>query len=290
MAAIGAVLLLACLPLACSEPPGKLYSGRGTVRDVSAKHGQVVLESEEIPGLMPAMTMNFDVPDPKLLGKLEKGQVVDFALRVRGERYQIVGASIVDQKEVDAVAQGPHAKIAVEGELAAPFEGIDQDGAPVSLASLRGRIVLLDFVYTHCPGPCPILTGILVSLQRKLPQDLRERTHFVSITLDPERDTPEVLRAYAGARGADLSGWSFVTGKPEQIDAVLAAYGVGRTQGSGEIQHTLVTYLIDGEGRIVRRYTGLSHAPEEMLHDLRALARGSGAVSPREAAPARGSS
>jgi protein SCO1/2 len=259
------LLLLA----ACPSPRGELHSGRGIVRDVSTEERQVVIEHEDIEGVMPAMTMSFDVPDPAVLAKLQRGQVISFALRTGGGRYQIVGAEVVGTAEVAAGAS--LADLAAPDEQAADFELIDQAGARVRLSSLRGRAVLLDFVFTHCPGPCPIQTGIQVSLQRKLPEDVRARTHFVSVSIDPQRDTPEALREYAEARGADLATWSFLTGTPAEIDAVLSDYGVGRTIEAGEIAHNLVTYLIDPEGRIAKRYLGVSHDPEVMLADLRAI-------------------
>lgn len=256
--------------LACGAGGGDLHAGRGLVKDVLPDERQVVIEHDDIPGLMPAMTMNFDVPDPALLARIERGQVIDFALRKQGRAWVIVGAEVVD-----AVALGGEAPTPVLADLGDPapgFELLDQDGERLRLADLRGRAVLLDFIFTHCPGPCPILTGIHVTLQRKLPDALRERVHFLSVSLDPARDRSEVLRAYALARGVDLSGWSFLTGRPEEIDAVLAAYGVGRRLVEGEeIEHTVATFLIDPDGRIARRYLGLSHEPEELLGDLREL-------------------
>jgi protein SCO1/2 len=265
-----ALLIAAMLLAGCPQPVRELHSGHGIVRDVLADEGQVVVAHQAIPDLMGAMTMNFDVPDPALLARLERGQVIDFALRVRGRRYEIIGVSVVDTVPIDG--SEPLSVLAPPEEMAAGFDLVDQDGGRLRLSDLAGRAVLLDFVFTHCPGPCPILTGIHVSLQRQLPAALRERTHFVSISLDPERDTPAALRAYAEARGADLSGWSFLTGEKPEIEAVLSAYGVGRVLTAGEeIQHTLVTYLIDPSGRIAKRYLGLSHEPEAMLEDLREL-------------------
>ena len=124
------------------------------------------------------------------------------------------------------------------------FELIDQDAQPVSLAALRGKIVLLDFIYTSCPGPCPILTGLHQKVRDGLSPEQRARVQIVSITLDPEHDTPEALRAYAQKRGIDTQGWSFVTGKTADVDAVAHAYGVGSVrQPSGEIEHTVATFL-----------------------------------------------
>jgi protein SCO1/2 len=267
---LAAALGTLALALACGGGDPELYAAHGVVRDVLVEDGQAVIEHDDIEGLMPAMTMNFDVPDPELLAKLQRGQEIDFALRKQGRSYQVVGVVVVG----GAAQAGPGSasQLARQQDVAPDWSLTDHDGEPLALADLRGRAVLLDFIFTHCPGPCPILTGTHVSLQRKLPEALRQQTHFVSISLDPERDTPEALRAYAEARGADLSDWSFVTGTPEQIDPVLAAYGVGKRLVEGEqIEHTLATFLIDPEGRIARRYLGLSHEPEEILADLEQL-------------------
>ena len=112
-----------------------------------------------------------------------------------------------------------------------------------------------------------------MAVQRGLSPALRERAWFVSISLDPERDTPDDMRRYAQARGADLEGWSFLTGPVEHVEAVVRAYRVGKTVGAdGEIEHLVASFLIDEEGRIARRYLGLEHEPDEIVADLEALA------------------
>jgi len=94
----------------------------------------------------------------------------------------------------------------------------------------------------------------------------------VSITLDPARDTPEVLREYANRRRIDPQGWSFATGPAADIDAVAHAYGVGSIrQPNGEIEHTVATFLIDREGRIARRYLGTTHDPAAIRADIERL-------------------
>ena len=114
-----------------------------------------------------------------------------------------------------------------------------------------------------------MLTSSHVTLQRLLPPELRARTRFVSISLDPVRDTPMALRAYALARGADLTGWSFLTGDPDAIALVLKGYGVGSMRRpDGQIDHLVATFLIDAEGRIAQRFIGLEHEPEELLRAL----------------------
>jgi len=245
------------------------------VKEVHPELRQLVLDHEDIEGLMPAMTRNFDVAAPDLLAGLAPGDRVRFRLSVDGGRYRIVAVEKLGAGEAGVSgggASGPLAAVAPEEDPAPAFALVDQDGRAVSLESLRGKVVLLDFVYTSCPGPCPILTGTHVRVQQELPERVRPRVWFASISLDPARDTPEKLRAYAKTRGADLASWSFLTGPPETVDAVLQSYGVGTVpEPNGEIQHVVVTFLIDAEGRITKRYFGLDHDAGELLRDLEAL-------------------
>jgi protein SCO1/2 len=144
----------------------------------------------------------------------------------------------------------------------------------VSLSDLRGRAVLVDFVYTTCTGPCPILTSRQVEIQRALPADVRERVHFVSITLDPAHDTPEVLASYARARGADLSGWSFLTGPEPDVAEVVRRFGVGSLRApDGTIEHTVATFLVDGQGTIAKRWLGLQDGTGAIGAEIARVAR-----------------
>lgn len=268
------------------------YRVRGVVEAVSPGDGQAVVQHEEIPGLMPAMSMNFDVPNPAVLAKLAPGQQIEFTLELRDRSFRITAARVLSEPTaagaagasgaLDAAgALGTHGAAGTSGLLggaaeldpAPAFRLTDQQGRAVSLADWRGRAVLLDFIYTHCPGPCPILTARHVELQRALPPGLRARVHFASISLDPQRDTPEALRAYAEARGADLSSWSFLTGPPKEVSAVLRAYGIGAgRRNGGEIEHLVATFVINPEGRITRRFLGLEHSPETLQTTLRRAA------------------
>jgi protein SCO1/2 len=264
-----AILLLG-LVSACGDGAQR-YPARGVVRDVLLADHQVVIEHEEIAGLMPAMTMSFDVPDHDLLERLSAGQAIEFTVEVSGEKYRVVEATVQGEAG-SAGASGAFSELAEERDPAPDFALTDQNGATVSLADLRGKLVLLDFIFTSCPGPCPILTSAHVTLQRSLPPELRARTRFVSISLDPVRDTPMELRSYAQKRGADLTGWSFLTGDPEAVARVVQAYGVGTLRSpDGQLEHLVATFLIDPEGRIAERFIGLEHEPEELLRALESL-------------------
>jgi protein SCO1/2 len=263
-------LALLALVGACSRD-AKVYDARGIVRDVQKDYAQLVIEHEDIEGLMPAMTMNFGVADPALLERLEVGDRIEFRLEVTAKGYRVLEAKRVGAEEgggASGLGSAP-----ADLDRAPAFRLTDQEGRSVALADLAGKVVLLDFVYTRCPGPCPILTGRQADVQRALPAALRARTWFVSISLDPAYDTPERLTEYARTRGADLSHWSFLTGPVAEVDAVLAGYGVGKTRtGEADLSHFVVTFLIDGAGRIARRFVGTEDEPAELVRAIERLA------------------
>jgi protein SCO1/2 len=256
----------ACVLVAACD--SHLHRGAGTVVEVRLELGQIVLDHREIPGFMPAMTMSFDVA-PALVRGVAPGDRVDFELSAEAGRLRIVALERVAQGVPPAPGGARLAAVPPDDDLAPPFALTDQDGRSVSLESLRGKWLLLDFVYTTCPGPCPILTSKHVAVQKTLPDVLRPMVHFVSISLDPVHDTPAKLRAYAEVRGADLSSWSFLTGAPDAVAAVLERYGVGSVRREfGEIEHVVVTFLIDDQGRVVRRFFGLDHESGEIRREF----------------------
>lgn len=266
---IALTAFVSCLAVSgCRRDDRTLFSAEGVVEEVKPEFGQVVISHGEIEGLMEAMTMNFAVPDEQLLESLAVGQKIEFEVRFTGRSYDVVAAKVVAEVEVgDGWARLGNAL--VRTDPAPAFSLVDHAGEPLTLADLSGRAVLLDFVFTRCTGPCPILTATHVSAQRALAPAVRERTRFVSITLDPAHDTPEILTAHAAARGVDLAHWSFLTG-PEQVVAdVVRSFGVGSTRNSeGEIEHLVISFLINQEGLIVKRYMGQSHGPDEIVQDL----------------------
>ena len=147
-----------------------------------------------------------------------------------------------------------------------------QDGERLSLGQLSGKVVLLTFIYTSCTDTCPLLTGKLASLQEKLGADFGARAHFLSVTVDPERDTPDVLRAYAQRFNADPAGWSFLTGTSAEIAQATGAYGIFvRRTPRGEVDHTFLTSLVDRHGTLRVQYLGTRFDPDELLADIRAL-------------------
>lgn len=152
------------------------------------------------------------------------------------------------------------------------FMLVSQDGAKFGLASLRGKVVLVTFIYTWCPDICSMLTDKMARLQNEFGEAFGKDVAFVSITFNPERDTIEVLKAYAEAFNADPAGWFFLTGKVKAIRKVAAQYGVITIPGpDGTIDHNLLTTLIDRRGNMRVQYSGSRFDPAEMHRDLLTL-------------------
>jgi protein SCO1/2 len=150
---------------------------------------------------------------------------------------------------------------------------VDQHGRNVSLASLKGKPVLFDFIYTTCPGPCLMLTAQMKQVANRLGPRLGTEARIVSITVDPEHDHPAQLLAYANKQGADVNGWLFLTGTPEQIEDVMARFNVIRKrEPDGTVDHVLEFFLVDANGRALLQYLGEKAVPDLVASDVERVA------------------
>lgn len=140
----------------------------------------------------------------------------------------------------------------------APSEGLlNQRGEPFFMDQLRGKSVVLNFIFTHCPGICPLQTQALRRVRAALPEGVRERVHFVSVSVDPERDTPQALAAFAVKQGANHEDWTFVTGGAQQLSALGDDYSAqALPAGAGPLDHRTEVRLINAEGRVMQTYSG----------------------------------
>jgi protein SCO1/2 len=151
---------------------------------------------------------------------------------------------------------------------------VSQDGAQVSLADLGGKVVAVTFIFTRCTATCPVLTPMMSLVQDRLGRDFGSKIVFASITVDPEHDTPEMLKLYAQAYGADVAGWSFLSGPPPVIGELTRRYGVFASKNAdGDIEHSFLTSIVDRSGILRVQYLGVRFDPEEFRHDLLSLLR-----------------
>ncbi len=154
------------------------------------------------------------------------------------------------------------------------FKLTDQDGKPVTLETFRGHPFVLTFIFTRCPIPnfCPRMSENFAELQKTIlgaSGDLAG-TRLLSISFDPEHDTPEVLRPYAEHAGADLAIWTFASGAPAEIQRLTKGFSVLVQPESGTISHSLTTALVDGDGKITKIWRGNGWKPAEVASQIAA--------------------
>ena len=162
--------------------------------------------------------------------------------------------------------------------FAANFDGaalVDQDGRPFSFAPLAGKVLLVNFVYTGCSTVCPMQTRVLAEVQAALAADVAARVRFVSISLDALQDTPVALKAFATTMRVDLAHWSFVTGKPSDVDRIAQRLRLFRSGPNVKRpdDHATSLWAVDAKGRLVQRYAGNPPDRERLVRELTTLAR-----------------
>ncbi|KXU34494.1 electron transporter SenC [Cephaloticoccus primus] len=254
------------------------YPFVGEVISVDPEARILVVHHEEIPDYMPEMVMEFSVSAADA-ANARAGQHIRAELLPREDGpYRLVniwpadplGESLVsagaDALRQDTMIRGRSAYREV-GESIPGFTLYDQSGAVVQSARFRGKQVMINFIYTRCPVPnmCPAATMKMMEVQALAAEAGISDLELISITLDPEYDTPGVLRAYSEARGIDNTNFSFLTGPERAIRDLLAQFGVLVKLEGPLINHTLATLLIDKDGRIIHRADGTQWEPRDFV-------------------------
>jgi protein SCO1/2 len=274
------ILVLGTGAAACtrSEPPRE-YALTGQILAVSPERQALTIRHEDIPQFMPAMTMTYPVARPELLQGREPGELVSATLEVTDSTGRLTAITRTGMAPLPTGTDGQPLGVPVlaEGDEVPDTAFVDQQDRRRSLAEWAGAATVLTFVYTNCPLPnfCPLMDQNFQTIQRAVGEDpaLAGRVRLVSISLDPERDTPAVLAAHAAQRKANPDVWTFLTGDPATIDRFASRFGVAavRQTGSPEITHNLRTALIGPDRRIVKLYSGSDWTPGDLLADLRQL-------------------
>src|SRR5580658_7628444 len=171
-----------------------------------------------------------------------------------------------------STAEGP-ASVLTDTKL------VDQNGNTVELSSLKGKPMLVDFIYTSCPGPCLMETAKFANVALRLGNDLGSKVTLVSITVDPEHDGPKQLLNYSRQQGADEKGWIFLTGGPGDIDQALAGFKLSRQiEPDGSVGHLVDMMLIGPDGRLVREYNGEIVKAQDIVDDVKKTLNKAGAA------------
>jgi protein SCO1/2 len=186
----------------------------------------------------------------------------------------MAGAAQAEQTSEPAVSANPSLSVIAK---APAFTLRDPAGRAVRLADYRGQVVLLAFVFTTCPGVCPLISKQMSVLQETLKAEglFGGKASLVSVTVDPDIDTAAVLAKYAQSYGADPAGWRFLRESPENLKPVLRAYDEWtKLLPKGEIDHPARVYLIDQTGNIREIYSLAFFNEKQALLDMKALLAG----------------
>jgi protein SCO1/2 len=271
------IVCLIGLFLSGCGPREQRYPLRGQIIEMTPDRTQVTVNHEDIPGFMPAMTMAYYVSDPKELQGLTPGDTITATLVVKMNSPTLTAIARTGHAPLPEGAAKPRAMDVLQpGDVVPDVPLTDQSGKTVRLSDWRGRVLAVTFVYTRCPLPdfCPRMDRNFAGVRRTLDADpaLADRVHLVSVSFDPEHDTPAVLRAHANAIGADPRGWSYVTGTPDAIATLASRFGVSvirETDPAAPITHNLRTAVVDGAGRFVSVRSGNDWTPDALLQDIR---------------------
>ena len=277
---LGALLISTVLVWGCRapEPASKTYELTGQILAVHPAKRSLTIKHQDIPGYMPGMTMTFAAADASMVTGREPGEVVRASLEVgdtwsRLTKVEVTGKEPITAMPAElALAEG----ILQEGDLLPGATFVDQDGRTRSLAEWRGAPIAITFTYTRCPVPefCPRIDRQFAAVQAAIAGDpaLRGKARLLTISFDPEYDTPPVMRAHAKTLAADPQVWTFATGPRDEVELFAARFGVAVTrsgQTAADIMHNLRTIVAGPDGRIRALHSGSDWTPAQVVADLR---------------------
>jgi len=157
----------------------------------------------------------------------------------------------------------------------------DQDGKSFRFANVRGQLIVITFIFTTCPDVCPLLTAKFAAIQRELDRRKIADYHLLSITTDPERDTPAALKVYASQFKANTEHWSFLTGNRRDLAKVWKVFGLNVVKNqSGQVQHTTFTTVVDRQGNRRIDYYGEKWRDADVFADIQWLRRNGSSQNP----------
>ena len=275
---LGIVLLITLAATACRQAPEpRRYEVRGQILGIDPERQEVLVDHEDIEGFMPAMAMPYTVQDAGLLEGKDPGDLVTATLVVEEVNVYLSTLTTVGRAPILTPSAGPvitDADMLKNGDVVPDYALVDQSLTPRPIGSLRGHRVALTFIYTRCPLAefCPLMDKQFADVQQQIAQspELAD-VRLVSVTLDPEFDTPAVLDAHAQSLGADPGLWHFVTGDRDEVLAFAKRFGVIAEPGELDtLVHNLRTAVIDPQGRLVTAYSGNMWSPAELVADLKA--------------------
>jgi protein SCO1/2 len=278
---LGLLIFVAACGREKATEDGKEFTVRGIVRGISPDRRTLDIQHEAIPNYMPEMTMPFVLKEGSDAA-VKVGDAVSFRFVVKETDAEIDQVKLIaaDQVKVAAATPPPASGASTSprlknGDPLPPLQLTNEKGETITAETYRGAPLVLTFIFTRCPVPnyCPLMTRNFAQLQDTVRNGsgALAKTRLLSISFDPEFDTPEVLKAAAEADHADPALWSFATGPKPQIDQLTRGFAVLVQPEGGTLSHSLATALIDADGRIVEIWRGNGWKPAEVVRKIESL-------------------
>jgi protein SCO1 len=258
-------------------PAVSIYSARGVVEEIKPDSKIVVIRHQAISNYMAAMTMPFNVKDPGELAGLQRGSLIDFDLYVTTNESWVArivktGSVTLPPCSASTVAPPPASNFSDPKYELLHFKFTNELGQPVSLGDFPGQALAITFFYTRCPLPdyCPRLSKNFQSASQKLEALAGAPTnwHFLSISFDPEFDSPEVLKSCGQFYQYDPAHWSFLTGPKAKVRELAKRAGVTLQNRDGAINHNFRTLIIDASGRLQMIFPTSGDLSDEIVAEI----------------------
>ena len=266
-----------------APPPAnaKVYHLHGKVISIDQANSSVMIDGDEIPGFMGAMALPYPVKAKAEISKVNPGDEITADIIVpQGDEAPYIQNIVVVKK-----AGGGASKSAITdnepqpGETVPDFALIDQNGKRIHLSSYRGKALLITFIYTRCPFPdfCPLVSRNFANIyaETKSSPELRAQMRLLSVSFDPDHDTPAALRKYAktfdGTTGGSPYGrWEFAVIPKDELQKVTSFFGVTVAKNDGTLVHSMSTSVISPDGKIYSWREDTDWKPQDLIAEATA--------------------
>jgi protein SCO1 len=278
------VSLAGCRRQRQRSPTEKHYDLKGKVVTVEKDKHLVTVAHEDIKDYMPGMTMPFSVRDDWAFEVLVPGDQITAMLVVDGTQSWLEDLVITKESADTASPAGGESTGAKPGDQVPDYRLVNQDGKAIRIHDYRGKALVLTFIYTRCqqPDQCTLMSNNFAAVDQELQKqpELFGRTHLLSISFDPEYDTPKVLRSYGAAftgkySDENFAHWEFASGTGDEVKGIAQFFGLryyhDEQSGADQVIHSLRTAVIGPDGKIVKVYRGNEWKPNEVLKEIQVL-------------------
>jgi protein SCO1 len=304
---IVSIAIVVCVEVflsSCTKHPApERYHFTGEIVSIDMQGQSAVINGDNIPGFMDPMTMTYKIKPPSVLSQLHPFDLISADVVVikaaknseEASDYWLENVKATGHGQVPPPSPGPGAaqRIPQPGDLVPDFSFTNQNGRRVSLKQYRGKVLLVTFIYTRCPFPdfCPRMSSNFDEIYKQVGSDpsLESSTSLLTLSFDPERDTPNVLRDYAFKvahtdDAALFKHWVFGVPQKDQLPKIANFFGVVYESDGGLITHNLSTTVIGPDGRICKWYHGNDWQVSDLIADARDAERKMVAI-PRHPSP-----